>query len=242
MISVVSPVYNSETCLEELVRKIIHSTKKISKIIEIVLVDDGSSDKSWNKIKLLKKKYKFVKGIKLNKNYGQHQAIFIGIQNSSFDITIILDCDLQDNPKFIPEMYKKYKKYKKPVIIQHSYEEFTLSSRFISNMFWVFLSIISFKKFSPYLGNYLLIDSFIKKKYLKIRSIGYLYGDLLFQENEFTLIRKKRFKGIRNKTTYNFLKLIKLASKLVIKYNILNRPFYNIKSKKNFYKYIEKII
>ena len=64
------------------------------------------------KNKKIKKKFRFIKGIKLNKNYGQHKAIFVGIQKSSYNITIILDCDLQDNPSYIPQMYKVYiKKY-----------------------------------------------------------------------------------------------------------------------------------
>lgn len=227
MISIVSPVFNSESCLEELVKRIIHSTREITNRIEIILVDDGSEDNSWKEIKKLKKKFRFIKGIKLNKNYGQHKAIFVGIQKSSYNITIILDCDLQDNPSYIPQMYKVYIKKHMPVIIQHSYEDFGFKSRIISNLFWILLSIISFKKFSPYLGNYLLIDKSIKKKYLKIKNIGYLYGDLIVQENKFFIIKKKRSKGIRKKSTYNFSKLISLAIKLVFKYNILNRFLYS---------------
>ena len=67
MISIISPVYNSEACLDKLVFKIFQSTKKNFKKIEIVLVDDGSKDNSWKKIKSLKKKYRFIKGIKQKK-------------------------------------------------------------------------------------------------------------------------------------------------------------------------------
>ena len=242
MISIVSPVYNSETCLEELVKRIIISTKKISNCIEIILVDDGSTDNSWEKIKKLKKKFKFIKGIKLNKNYGQHQAIYIGISNSSYDITIVLDCDLQDNPKDIPLMYKTYLENKLPVIIQHSYEDFDFKSRIVSNIFWYFLSIISLKKFSPYLGNYLLINKNIKKNYIKIPSIGYLYGDLIFLKNNFFLIKKKRSKGIRKKTTYNTTKLLQLAIRLIFKYSIFTRFFQNFTKKLKIKKIIKKII
>ena len=179
MISVVSPVYNSENCLDELVKKIILSTKKLTNDVEIVLVDDGSEDNSWDRIKDLKKKFNFIKGIKLNKNYGQHEAIYCGIKHATKSIIVVMDCDLQDNPEFIPEMYETYKNNGKPVIIQHSYEEFSLKNRITSNIFWCFLSLISFKKFSPYLGNYLLIDELIKEKYLLNTNIGYLYGDLI---------------------------------------------------------------
>ena len=230
MISVVSPVYNSENCLNELVNRIILSTKEITSELEIVLVDDGSQDNSWEKIKDLKKEFNFIKGIKLNKNYGQHEAIYCGIKHASKSIIVVMDCDLQDNPEFIPEMYKTYKIKGKPVIIQHSYKDFSLKDRITSNIFWYFLSLISLKKFSPYLGNYLLIDETIKEKYLLTTDLSYLYGDLINQGNKFILIKKKRSFGIRLKSTYNFYRLIKFGLILIKKFNILSN-FLNNKNK-----------
>jgi dolichol-phosphate mannosyltransferase len=163
MISVVSPIYNSEKCLRELVQKISLYGNKVTNKLEIILIDDGSQDNSWGQIVELKKEYNFIKGIKLNKNYGQHRAIFEGIKLSTKKIIIVMDCDLQDNPAYIVDMYKSYIKYKKPIIINHSYKNFELKNRILSNIFWYCLSTISFKKFSPNLGNYLLIDDKIKK-------------------------------------------------------------------------------
>ena len=233
MISIVSPVYNSEACLQTLVKKITFYSKKITSKFEIILVDDGSQDNSWKKIVELKKKYKFIKGVKLYKNYGQHVAIYQGIKLSTKKLIIVMDCDLQDNPAYIVEMYKAYIKYKKPIIIRHSYKNFKLKDRIVSNIFWYFLSAISFKNFSPSLGNYLLIDNEVKKKYFSISRIGYLYGDLIAQGNNFLEIEKKRFYGIRNGTTYNIQKLICLGVNLIFKYNILsfflNNPKVKIK-------------
>ena len=109
--------------------------------------------------------------------------------------------------------------------------------RIISNIFWYTLSVISLKKFSPNLGNYMLIDKPIRDKYLSINTIGYLYGDLIIQKNIFSLIKKKRSIGIRKKTTYNFLKLLSLGLNLILKYNILSRFFIDYDKKK-----IQKII
>jgi len=225
-------VFNSESCLEELVERIIFNTNSLSSEIEIILIDDGSIDRSWKKIKELKKKYNFIKGIKLDKNYGQHKAIYTGIRHSSKNLIIIMDCDLQDDPIFIKEMYKSYIQEKKPIIIQHSYEDYAFKDRIISNIFWQTLSVISLKKFSPSLGNYMLIDKAIRDKYLSINTIGYLYGDLILQKNIFSLIKKKRSTGIRKKTTYNFLKLLSLGINLVLKYNILSRIFTDYRKKK----------
>ena len=231
MISIVSPVYNSEDCLQKLVKEITFYGKKITNKLEIILVDDGSQDNSWEKIVELKKKYKFIKGVKLNKNYGQHRAIYEGIKLSTKKLIIVMDCDLQDNPAYIVELYETYIKYKKPVIIRHSYKNFKLKDRIVSNIFWYFLSAISFKKFFPNLGNYLLIDNEVKKKYLSIPRIGYLYGDLIVQGNNFLEIEKIRSYGIRSNTTYNIQKLIYLGLNLIFKYNFLSLFLYNYKKK-----------
>ena len=233
MISIVSPVYNSETCLQKLVEKIIFNTKKFKNNIEIILVDDGSNDKSWMKIEQLKKKYVFIKGIKLNKNYGQHKAIYIGVKKSTKKLTIVMDCDLQDNPAYIMEMCKSYFKHKKPVIIENLYENFSFENRILSNIFWYFLSIISLKKYLPSFGNYILIDKKIKKNYLSIKSPGYYYGDLTNLGNKFITIKKKRNFSFRKKSTYNLFKLVILGTKLILKYNILNNLIKH-KNKSNF--------
>ena len=108
MISIISPVYNSQECLKKLVEKIIFYSSKVASKFEIILVDDGSKDGSWNEITMLKKRYDFIKGIKLSKNYGQHLAIYQGIKASTKKLIIILDCDLQDSPAYIVDMFKLY--------------------------------------------------------------------------------------------------------------------------------------
>lgn len=227
MISIVSPVYNSEKCLRKLVEKIFFYTNKVTDKFEIILVDDGSKDESWNKIIQLKKKYSILKGIKLSRNYGQHKAIYQGIKSSTGKLIIIMDCDLQDNPAFIVDMFNSYIREKKPVIIEHSYKNFKFRDRIVSNIFWYFLSAVSLKKFSPSLGNYLLIDDKIKKNYLLMKNIGYLYGDLITQGNIFFHIKKKRSHGTRQSTTYNYTKLAYLGIILILKYNILGNILRN---------------
>ena len=80
-LSIVIPVFNSSQILETLIQKI--KTEVIQKIsnTQVILVNDHSLDESWKKIKDLKKKYGFIKGINLKKNYGQHSAIFCGLKN-----------------------------------------------------------------------------------------------------------------------------------------------------------------
>jgi dolichol-phosphate mannosyltransferase len=106
-LSIISPVYKAEKIIDELVKRIIQTVAQITDDYEIILVEDSSPDKSWNKIKaqcLLNKK---IKGIKLSRNFGQHYAISAGIDSCKGDFAIVIDCDLQDDPKYISELVKE---------------------------------------------------------------------------------------------------------------------------------------
>ena len=104
-ISVVVPVYNSEDCLEELARQI-HDALENKFTYELLLINDQSKDKSWEKIVSLAEKYSFIKGINLRKNSGQDNALMAGIRNSSGRYVVIMDDDLQHSPYDIPALYK----------------------------------------------------------------------------------------------------------------------------------------
>lgn len=106
-ISVVSPVYKAELIIDELVDRIAKSVAQITSSFEIILVEDNGQDGSWEKILENCKKYEFVKGIKLSRNFGQHNAITAGLENSKGKWVVVMDCDLQDVPEEIPNLYKK---------------------------------------------------------------------------------------------------------------------------------------
>ena len=241
MISVVSPVYNSKGTLNLLVKKINFYVKQITKKFELILVDDFSSDTSWDKIKKLKKKYKFIKGLKLKKNYGQHAAISIGIRHSKNNIVIVMDCDLQDNPKHIIDMIKLYNKYGKPIIIHNIYK--VKFKRLLSIIFWFFLKIISLKNFNQHIGNYILIDKKIKKKYLSLRNKTYYYGDLIDLKTKFQFLKKDRDESKRKEgSTYSFCKLILMGLSLIMKYNFFSEKFKFVKRTKQKKITIDNII
>lgn len=105
-ISVVIPVYKAESCLHELYGRLRESLEIISNDFEIVLVEDGSGDRSWSIIVELAKLDERVKGIKLSRNFGQHPAIAAGFEQSMGDFIVLMDCDLQDRPEDIPTLIK----------------------------------------------------------------------------------------------------------------------------------------
>ena len=106
-ISVVSPVYLAENIVAELSLRLVKNLSKITNEFEIILIDDGSPDNSWNKICEIAKNEKRVKGFQLSKNFGQHHAITAGLDRCDGDWIIVMDCDLQDRPEEIIRLYKK---------------------------------------------------------------------------------------------------------------------------------------
>jgi len=105
-ISVVIPLYNEEESLPELVEWIhkVMITNNFS--YQIILIDDGSSDQSWNIIEQLSQKFNAIKAIKFRRNYGKSAALFSGFEIAEGNVVITMDADLQDSPDEIPELYK----------------------------------------------------------------------------------------------------------------------------------------
>ena len=107
LISIVSPVYRAESIVEELVRRLTESLSSITDQFEIILVNDSSPDNSWQKILEVAKKDSRVKGVNLSRNFGQHYAISAGLSLTKGEWVVVMDCDLQDVPEEIPNLYNK---------------------------------------------------------------------------------------------------------------------------------------
>ncbi len=105
-ISIVIPLLNEEESLPELAAWIDRVMKTHNFTYEIIFVDDGSTDNSWQIITDLQSKNKNIKGIKFRRNYGKSAALNEGFRESQGDVVITMDADLQDNPEEIPELYR----------------------------------------------------------------------------------------------------------------------------------------
>jgi glycosyltransferase involved in cell wall biosynthesis len=108
-ISVVIPLFNEEESLPELASWINRVMDENKFSYEIVMVDDGSRDHSWEVVEKLQKENKNIKGIKFRRNYGKSAALFCGFEAVQGDVVITMDADLQDSPDEIPGLYKMIK-------------------------------------------------------------------------------------------------------------------------------------
>lgn len=105
-ISIVVPLYNEEESLPELYAWIERVMKANNFSYEVIFVNDGSTDRSWQVIEDLSGKSECVKGIKFRRNYGKSPALFCGFEKAQGDVVITMDADLQDSPDEIPELYR----------------------------------------------------------------------------------------------------------------------------------------
>ncbi len=108
-ISLVIPLLNEVESLEELNDWIHKVMVENSFTYELIMIDDGSSDGSWEKIVELQKKNPSVRGIKFRRNYGKSAALQVGFAKAQGDVIFTMDADLQDNPEEVPEMYRMVK-------------------------------------------------------------------------------------------------------------------------------------
>src|SRR4029079_18803599 len=106
-ISVVTPVYNGETSIAELCRRLGEVLPQIAAEYEIILVNDGSRDRSWDVISELSSRFVTVRGLNLMRNYGQHNALLCGIRAAKYEVIVTMDDDLQHSPEEMPRLLEQ---------------------------------------------------------------------------------------------------------------------------------------
>jgi undecaprenyl-phosphate 4-deoxy-4-formamido-L-arabinose transferase len=214
-ISIVIPVYNSSDIIDNLIHRIQKDLKKYLNFLEVVLVDDFSRDNSWHKINILCKKNKFIKGIKLKDNFGQHNAIMAGLNNCRGDYIILMDDDLQHSPKFIPNILDQLKSSDVCYVtyIDRKHESW---KKFVSWLNNIVSSVILQKPLRVYLSSFKglkknIVNEMIRHKNNKV----YLDWLILKQKKKTSVIPISHFKRFSGNSNYNFSKLIVLWSQMV---------------------------
>jgi glycosyltransferase involved in cell wall biosynthesis len=224
MISVVSPVYNSEKTIKKFILTLEKYLKKTHQKYEIVLINDNSKDNSKNIINKIKKK-KIVL-IDLKKNIGQHKALFEGLKIAKGSTVITLDSDMQDNPTYIPAIFSKYKKNNKiyMVDLKKNYKNFR---NIISLTYWLFLRILILKKISLNPTNYLIFSKQDLDELLKKKTNLIPYIDFVMLNKNIELYKGIKLERSDKKTSYNFKKLLRLSVNIFVNYNIIARYINN---------------
>lgn len=156
LISVVSPVYRAENIVDKLVERIMAAVSKITDRYEIILVEDRGPDGSWEKIKENCAKYKQVRGFRLSRNFGQQYAIAAGFDHCRGEWVVVMDCDLQDNPEEIANMYAKALEGYEIVLAGRRNRKDNFLKKFFSKYFYKLLSYLTDTKQDGSVANFAL--------------------------------------------------------------------------------------
>jgi glycosyltransferase involved in cell wall biosynthesis len=105
--SVVVPVYRGAQTLDPLLERLAQALPKVFDSYEVILINDGSPDNSWDVIQKITHKYEFARGIRLMRNYGQHNATLCGVRSAQYDLIVTMDQDLQHPPEEISVLLAK---------------------------------------------------------------------------------------------------------------------------------------
>ncbi len=219
-ISVVSPVYKAEKIVDELVERLVRSLSLITSDFEIVLVDDNSPDASWEKILRNCNNDKRVKGIRLSKNFGQHNAITCGLDYCSGDWVVVMDCDLQDKPEEIIKLYEKAKEGNDVVLGRRDKRTDGFIKKTSSKIFYKTFNFLTDMNCDSEVGAFRIISRKVVENFRQIReSNRYFYGLVQwmgFSPVTVNVAHGERFEG---KSTYSFFKLFSMALETIISYS-----------------------
>jgi dolichol-phosphate mannosyltransferase len=217
-ISVIIPCYYSSETITTLTAAIIDSCNSITSKLEIILVDDGSKDKTWQVISNLSNGDSRIRGLRFSKNFGQHKAIMAGLRESRFDLIVVMDADMQDNPTEIPKLVSKAKSSGTEVTLaKRIRKRHSILKRFGSKIFSRMFTYMSGLPSDSAFGNF---GVYSRKAINEVKSFGdrdFLLGNLVtwsgFSSSYIEIDHNERQSG---KSTYSLKALLSLAYSVLI--------------------------
>lgn len=212
-ISVVIPVYCNEAHLDALYSRLKSSLSAIVGAHEIIFVNDGSPDGSEDKIARLAAADSAVRGINLSKNYGQHQAVFAGLEKSRGRWVVVMDADLQDLPEEIPALYHQMVvMHCDMVVARRCSRSDSFSAKLFSSLFYRIYNLLLDFEYDGSTANFGIYSRFVIDKILLFKerdqSFGYLANIVGFKKEYLDVSHGQRLSG---KSSYGFYKKINLA-------------------------------
>ncbi len=225
LLSVVSPVYGTSSLIPVLCQRIKTALSAITEEYEIILVFDGSPDDGWERICRECEVDPRITGIELSRNFGQHYAITAGLTHASGQWVIVMDCDLQDRPEEIPNLYAKAQEGYDVVLAQRAVRQDTWFKRMSSKAFYAVLSYMtrtqqdaSVANFGIYRRN--VIDAVLSLGD-RIRYFPVMVSWIGFRRTKLPVAHAEREEG---KSAYTLFKQCRMAMDVILSFS--NRPLH----------------
>ncbi|MDQ6887316.1 MAG: glycosyltransferase family 2 protein [Gemmatimonadota bacterium] len=219
-LSVVIPVFQAEECMDELYRRLCSSLAPITSDFEIVLVEDGGRDRSWEKIQELAAADHRVRGLQFSRNFGQHYGITAGLDVCDGDWVVVMDCDLQDRPEEIPRLYARALEGYDVVLARRGLRRDGWLKRTTSHAFYAVFKYLTEMQYDEQVGNFRIMSRQVVLSFRQLRERLRFFGGLMtwlgFRVGSVDVVHAERFAG---STSYDYRKLVRLAVDTIIAYS-----------------------
>ena len=219
-LSVVIPVLNEETLIQELIDRVTLNCEKITNDYEVIIVDDGSVDGTWLKISEVSKQNKKIKGLKFSRNFGHHYALTAGLHETIGEWVVVMDGDLQDRPEVIPDLYQESQKGYDVVFVSRKNRPEKIYYRALQKIFYWFLKILSGLNFDSSQANFSIISRKVVDAFKSFPENARFYGSTImwlgFKRSKIFADHGKRLSG---KPSYTFRKRLRLASDIILSFS-----------------------
>lgn len=211
-ISVVIPVYGCKAALQPLYERLTKVLQSITDSYEIILVDDHCPQNSWKIIENVCDQDNKVIGIKMSRNFGQIKAITAGLDYSSGQKVVVMDCDLQDRPEEIINLYNKSLEGYDVVFARRKNRKDSFLKVLVSKVFYKVYSFATDGNYDPALCNFSIISRQVVDSYCSMRELHRAYVIYIkwlgFKQTAIDVVHEDRFEG---KSSYNFKKRTQMA-------------------------------
>ena len=229
-ISVVVPAFNEEDCIPQLAQQIESTFSKLEYNFELIIVDDGSSDRTFMVIKELISRYPFMKGIKLSRNMGHQAALDCGLNHAKGDAIICMDADLQHPPRIALDMIKYWEDgYDIVTTIKKTNTDASIIYKLYARIFYYVFNKFSQIKLTPNSSDFRLMSRRTVQALLSMPEYHKFYRGMIhfigFKSTTIYFDVEERFAGKRK---YTFGKSLNLASAGLFSFSdfALKVPFY----------------
>jgi len=222
-ISVVIPVFRTGHFISELHSRLTANLNLITKDFEIIFVNDGSPDNSWDLITAVAENDPRVKGIGFSRNFGQHVAITAGVEHSAGTWVVVMDGDLQDRPEEIINLYNKARQGYEVVFARRHERKDVFFRKICSRMFYKFFDLLAGSKTDALVANFGIFSRKVIDNFIKMREHSRLFPLFIhwlgFKAAYINVEHAERSIG---KSAYTFEKKMDLAVDTII--SMSNKP------------------
>jgi len=219
-LSIVAPVHNEHEVVAEFVARLEEHVPKVTDDYEIVLIEDGSTDSSWQAIESACAMNAKVKGVRLSRNFGQHFAIAAGLDTAKGDFVVVMDCDLQHDPEYIPALYERISDGYDIVYARHPERKHGFLKNLTSTLYYKLLNSMSEFDQDPHIGAFSIINRKVVDAFQKFGDYRIAYLLVLqwlgFRVSHVEVEHRERFAG---ETSYTVIRLLRHALTVTIAFS-----------------------